>query len=287
MTSNGLKNMQEANVMAGRRSSWTRRGGLAACLAVVGLMLAGVPALAQDRTIKVGIMSGEDEEVWQAVVAEAAKTGLTVEPVVFSDYTQPNEALARGDIDANAFQHQPYLDAQIQSQGYEITAVGYTAVWPIGLYSRKYKSVAELPEGATIGVPNDPSNEGRALLVLQNEGLIRLDPEAGILATVTDIVENPKDLRINELDAGVVGRAIDDLDAAVVNTDWALKAGLDPDQERIAQEPIENNPYRNFIAVRTEDKDAPWVAPLVAAYQNEAVRAVFDRVYRGTGVAAY
>ncbi|WP_159715922.1 MetQ/NlpA family ABC transporter substrate-binding protein [Geminicoccus flavidas] len=276
--------------MAGRRSSWTRRGGLAACLAVAGLLLApwmGASALAQEEPIKVGIMSGEDEEVWQAVVAEAAKKGLVVEPVVFSDYTQPNEALARGDIDANAFQHQPYLDAQIESQGYEITPVGFTAVWPMGLYSRKYASVAELPEGATIGVPNDPSNEGRALLVLQNEGLIKLDPEAGILATVTDIVENPKDLRINELDAGVVGRAIDDLDAAVVNTDWALKAGLDPDKERIAQEPIENNPYRNFIAVRTEDKDAPWVAPLVAAYQNETVRAVFDRVYRGTGTAAY
>ncbi|WP_191060545.1 MetQ/NlpA family ABC transporter substrate-binding protein [Geminicoccus harenae] len=276
--------------MAGRRPSWTRRGGLAACLAVAGLLLApwmGASALAQEEPIKVGIMSGEDEEVWQAVVAEAAKQGFTVEPVVFSDYTQPNEALARGDIDANAFQHQPYLDAQIESQGYEITPVGFTAVWPMGLYSRKYASVAELPEGATIGVPNDPSNEGRALLVLQNEGLIKLDPDAGILATVTDIVENPKDLRINELDAGVVGRAIDDLDAAVVNTDWALKAGLDPDQERIAQEPIENNPYRNFIAVRTEDKDAPWVAPLVAAYQNEAVRAVFDRVYRGTGTAAY
>jgi D-methionine transport system substrate-binding protein len=282
--------MQEANVMAGRRPSWTRRGGLAACLAVAGLMLAPwahAPALAQDKPIKVGIMSGEDEEVWQAVVAEAARKGLTVEPVVFSDYTQPNEALAQGDIDANAFQHQPYLDAQIQSQGYEITAVGYTAVWPIGLYSRKYKTTAELPEGATVGVPNDPSNEGRALLVLQNEGLIRLDPDAGILATVTDIVENPKDIQISELDAGVVGRAIDDLDAAVVNTDWALKAGLDPDQERIAQEPVENNPYRNFIAVRTEDKDAPWVAPLVASYQNETVRAVFDRVYRGTGVAAY
>ncbi len=276
--------------MAGRRPSWTRRGGLAACLAVAGLMLAPwaqAPVLAQDKPIKVGIMSGEDEEVWQAAVAEAAKKGLTVEPVVFSDYTQPNEALAQGDIDANAFQHQPYLDAQIQSQGYEITAVGFTAVWPIGLYSRKYKTTAELPEGATVGVPNDPSNEGRALLVLQNEGLIKLDPDAGILATVTDIVENPKDLRISELDAGVVGRAIDDLDAAVVNTDWALKAGLDPDQERIAQEPVENNPYRNFIAVRTEDKDAPWVAPLVAAYQNETVRAVFDRVYRGTGVAAY
>jgi len=147
--------------------------------------------------------------------------------------------------------------------------------------------VADLPEGALVGVPNDPSNEGRALLVLQNVGLIKLKPDAGILATVADIAENPKDIQIKELDAGVVGRAIDDLDAAVVNTDWALKASLDPDQDRIAQEPVENNPYRNFIAVRASDVNAAWVKPLVAAYQNDRVKAVFDRVYRGTGVAAY
>ena len=128
-------------------------------------------------------MSGEDEDVWRVVTTEAAKKGLTIETVVFNDYTQPNEALERGEIDANAFQHQPYLDNQIKTQGYHIVPVGYTGVWPIGLYSKKYTKVADLPEGAVIGVPNDPSNEGRALRVLQNEGVIKLKDGTGILAT--------------------------------------------------------------------------------------------------------
>lgn len=269
--------------------SLTRRAGLAA-FAASALVLLGVsasaPALAADKTIKVGIMSGEDEDVWRAVTTEAAKKGLTIETVVFNDYTQPNEALERGEVDANAFQHQPYLDNQIKTHGYHIVRVGYTGVWPIGLYTRKYKSVAELPKGAVIGLPNDPSNEGRALRVLQNEGVIKLKDGTGILATTADIVENPKNVEIKELDAGIVGRSVDDLDAAVVNTDWALKSGLS-DKDRIAQEPVTDNPYRNFIAVKQGNENQDWVKTLVASYQNDAVKAVFDKVYKGTGISAY
>jgi len=270
-------------------ASLTRRAGLAAVLAsavaVIGLSAPSV-GFAEDKTIKVGIISGEDEDVWRVVTAEAAKNGLTIETVVFNDYTQPNEALERGDIDANAFQHQPYLENQIKTNGYHIVSVGYTGVWPIGLYSKKFAKVGELPDGAVIGVPNDPSNEGRALRVLQNEGVIKLKDGTGILATVADIVENPKKVEIKELDAGVVGRAIEDLDAAVVNTDWALKSGLSP-ENRLAQEPVDNNPYRNFIAVKTGSENEAWVKTLVAAYQNDTVKAEFDRVYKGTGISAY
>jgi D-methionine transport system substrate-binding protein len=268
----------------------SRRAGLAAIIAST-IALIGVappaPAFAQDKkAIKVGIISGEDEDVWRVVTAQAAEKGLTIETVVFNDYTQPNEALERGEIDANAFQHQPYLDNQIKTQGYHIVRVGYTGVWPIGLYSRKYSKVANLPEGAVIGVPNDPSNEGRALRVLQNEGFIKLKDGTGILATTTDIAENPKTLEIKELDAGIVGRSIDDLDAAVVNTDWALKSGLRP-ENRIAQEPIADNPYRNFIAVKAGAESEPWVKTLVESYQNDTVKAEFERVYKGTGLSAY
>ncbi len=262
-----------------------RRLLLGAALALSALLPLG-SAGAADRQVRVGISSGETEDVWTVVRAEAAKRGLDVVAVPFNDYTQPNEALESGDLDANAFQHQPYLDNQNKARGYHIVPVGYTALWPIGLYSRKHKSVADLPKGAVIGLPNDPSNEGRALRLLQSEGLITLKPEAGILATAADITGNPKALVVKELDAGIVGRSIDDLDAAVVNTDWALKSGLG-DRERIAREPVADNPYRNLIAVEAGHEDDPWVKPLVASFQTDAVRASLDKVFKGTAVAAW
>jgi D-methionine transport system substrate-binding protein len=269
-----------------------RLSAIAGLAVAVALALAGSALLPQAsaraaETIKVGIMGGEDEDIWKVVAAEAAKSGVIVTTVVFNDYTQPNEALERGDVDANAFQHKPYLDNQIKTRGYHIVPVGYTAVWPIGLYSHKIHSVADLPKGAIIGVPNDPSNEGRALVLLQHEGVIKLRDGAGILATTTDIVDNPKGVQIKELDAGVVGRSIDDLDAAVVNTDWALKSGLKPDKDRIAQEPLADNPYRNFIAVKAGHENDPWVKPLVAAYQNDDVKQALAKVYHGTGLPAW
>ncbi|MBY4591839.1 MULTISPECIES: MetQ/NlpA family lipoprotein [Rhizobium] len=267
----------------------SRRAALAAVAvsaATLFAFAAPAPSFAADKSIKVGIMAGEEEDIWRVVTTEAAKKGLKIETITFNDYTQPNEALERGELDANAFQHQPYLDNQIKQHGYHITRVGYTGVWPIGLYTKKYKSVAEIPEGAVIGVPNDPSNEGRALRVLQNEGLIKLKDGTGILATIADVTDNPKKIDIKELDAGIVGRSIDDLDAGVVNTDWALKSGLSP-AERIAQEPIVDNPYRNFIAVKDDNKDSEWVKTLVSSYQNDTVKAEFDKVYKGTGLSAY
>ncbi|MDQ0468757.1 MetQ/NlpA family ABC transporter substrate-binding protein [Labrys wisconsinensis] len=243
-------------------------------------------ARADDTTVRVGIMSAEDEDVWAVVSEEARKRGLTVKLTVFNDYTQPNEALENGELDANAFQHKPYLDNQIKTRGYHIVPVGYTAVWPIGLYSRKVHKVADLPNGAVIGVPNDPSNEGRALRLLEHEGLIKLKPESGILATTLDIVDNPRNLAIKELDAGIVGRSIDDLDAAVVNTDWALKSNL-TQADRIATEPVADNPYRNFIAVKAGHETDPWVKTLVASYENDTVREALARIYKGTALPAW
>jgi D-methionine transport system substrate-binding protein len=261
----------------------TRRAAIAAFAFFAALPLAYA---APDQTIRVGIMSAEDEDIWAVVAKEAEKQGLTLKLVVFNDYTQPNEALENGELDANAFQHKPYLDNQIKTRGYHIVPVGYTAVWPIGLYSHKHKTVAELPEGAVIGVPNDPSNEGRALKLLESQGAIRLKPDAGILATTADITDNPKKLEIKELDAGIIGRSIDDLDAAVVNTDWALKSHL-TQADRLATEAVENNPYRNFIAVKAGHENDPWVKTLVAAYQNETVKAALATIYKGTALPAW
>ncbi|MCX9150247.1 MetQ/NlpA family ABC transporter substrate-binding protein [Pseudomonas sp. TB1-B1] len=265
-------------------NSFIKTGLFAACLSVLaGFSQASVAA---DRKVVVGIMSGEEEEVWQTVAEVAAKQGLIVKTVSFNDYNLPNEALANGDLDANEFQHKPFLDNQIKVKGYEIVPVGYTAVWPIGLYSKKFRTPAELPQGAVIAIPNDPSNEGRALRLLELEGLIKLDPDKGILTTPQDITENVKGLKFKELDTGMLGRAIDDVDAAVINTDWALKASLSK-KEKIASEPVENNPYRCFIAVRKGDANAPWVPTLVAAFQTEAVRDVILKVYGGAAVPAW
>jgi D-methionine transport system substrate-binding protein len=272
------------------RMNHNKRKWLAGLLAS-GVLAAGFGgahlALAADQTVRVGIMSGEDEDVWRVVAANAAKHGLTVKVTTFNDYTQPNEALSEHDLDANSFQHKPYLDAQIRARNYAIVPVGYTYVQPIGLYSVKVKSVADLPQGAVIGVPNDPSNEGRALLLLQAQGLITLRSDVSLLPTARDIAKNPKDIKIKELDAGIVGRAIGDLDAAVINTDWAIKSGIRIPDQRIAQEAVGGNPYRNFIAVNAKDENAPWVKTLVESYEQPNVAHEILAVYHGATLPAW
>lgn len=242
---------------------------LLALIAVVTLLTA--PAFA-DQKIKVGISGGDSEIVWGKVKEIAAKDGLDVQVVVFSDYLLPNAALDAGDLDANAFQHKPFLDNQIKTRGYKITPVGETIVAPIGLYSKKVKSVSEIKDGSSVGIPNDPSNGGRALLLLQAQNLIKLKDGVGILPTVLDIIDNPRKLKIREIDAAQLPRSLDDVDAAVINTNYAVAAGLIPGKDSIAIESSVDNPYNNFIAVRERDKNAPWVAKLVQAYQNDTIR---------------
>lgn len=240
---------------------------------LVGVALFAAPAFA-DQKIKVGISSGNDEAVWGKVKEIAARDGLDITVVVFNDYLLPNAALDAGDLDANAFQHKPFLDNQIKTRGYKITPVGETIVAPIGLYSRKVKSVGEIRDGASIGIPNDPSNGGRALLLLQAQKLIKVKDGVGLLPTVLDVIDNPRRLRIREIDAAQLPRSLDDVDAAVINTNYAVPAGLIPEKDAIAIESPVNNPYNNFIAVRERDKNAPWVAKLVRAYQNDTIRQV-------------
>ena len=236
-----------------------------------GLALFAAPALA-DQKIKVGISGGDAEILWAKVKEIAAKDGLDVSVVVFNDYLLPNAALDAGDLDANAFQHRPFLDNQIKTRGYKIVPVGTTIIAPIGLYSKKVKSVEEIKPGASIGIPNDPSNGGRALLLLQAQKLIKVKDGVGLLPTVLDVVDNPRKLQFREIDAAQLPRSLGDLDAAVVNTNYAVPAGLIPGKDSIAIESPVDNPYSNFIAVRDRDKDAPWVPTLVRAFQNDAIR---------------
>ncbi|RZN22899.1 MetQ/NlpA family ABC transporter substrate-binding protein [Bradyrhizobium sp. Leo121] len=238
---------------------------------VVGVALLAMPAWAEQK-IKVGIAAGDGDIVWAKVREIAAKDGLDLTVVVFNDYLLPNAALDAGDLDANAFQHRPFLENQIKTRGYKIRPVGETIVAPIGLYSRKVKSIGEIKGGASIGIPNDPSNGGRALLLLQAEKLIKLKDGVGISPTVLDVTDNPRKLQLREIDAAQLPRSLDDLDAAVINTNYAVPAGLLPGKDSIAAESAVNNPYNNFIAVRERDKDAPWVSKLVRAYQNDTIR---------------
>jgi len=245
-----------------------------------------LPALAQDKPLKVGVTAGPHAQIMEQVKKVAEKDGLKIQIVEFSDYVQPNAALAAGDLDANSYQHKPYLDQQVKDRGYKLTSVAFTVNFPIGLYSKKVKSLDELKEGARFGIPNDPTNGGRVLLVLQDKGLIKLRPEAGLKATPLDVTSNPKKLRFVELDAAQLARSLDDLDAAAINTNYALSAGLQPGKDSIAQEGAKS-PYVNIFVVREQDKDKPWVAKLVAAYHSDAVRQFVKTEFKGAVLTSW
>lgn len=243
-------------------------------------------AMAAEK-LKLGVMAGAEEEIAEVAKKVAATKGLEIDLVTFSDYVLPNAALENGEIDANAFQHKPYLDAQIEAHGYHIVPIGFTIVEPIGLYSKKLHALDALPKGAQIGIPNDPSNGGRALNLLAANGLIRLSTAKGGLPSLLDISDNPKKLKFTELDTALLPRALTDLDAAVITTDHALNGSLDPRKDALIQEPRQNNPYGNFIAARASDKDRPALKALVAAYQSPEVAAFLESRFKGAILPAW
>ena len=268
-----------------------RRNLLKAITAVAAsaALFTSLAAHADDKVIKVGTISGPDAQIWQVVQKVAKREGLNVKVIEFNDYVQPNAALDAGDLDANSFQHQPYLDSQIKQRGYKIVNAGLTYISPLGVYSKKLKSLKDLPQGAKVAVPNDPSNENRALLLLQSQGVIKLKAGAGTNgsnATPLDVADNPKKVKLIELDAAQLPRSLSDVDAAAINTNFALAAGLQPTKDAIALEDV-HSPYANLIAVRIKDKDQPWVKKLVAAYQSEDVRQFIKTEFKGSVVPSF
>ena len=243
-------------------------------------------ALAQDKPIKIGVTGGPHAQIMEQVKKVAERDGLHLQVVEFSDYIQPNAALAAGDLDANSYQHKPFLDQQVKDRGYKLVVAAYTVNFPIGIYSHKVRSLKDLKEGARVGIPNDPTNGGRVLLMLQDQGLIRLRPEAGLKATPLDVVENPRKLRFVEVEAAQLPRTLDDLDAAAINTNYAISAGLQPGRDSIAQENAKS-PYVNILVVREQDKDKPWVAKLVKAYHSEEVRRFIEAQFKGAVLAGF
>ncbi len=256
---------------------------LAASLAL-GLSLLAAPAYAE--TIKIGATPGPHAQILETVKPILAEQGIELEILEFSDYVIPNEALASGELDVNSFQHQPYLDNQVADRGYAIESVATTVNFPIGIYSDKIDSIDDLPEGGTIAIPNDPTNGGRVLLLLEDNGILDLTDGIGTRASVADIIDNPKNLQIVEIDAAQLPRALPDVDAAGINTNYAEQAGLDPVNDPILRE-SPKGPYVNVIAVRSEDKDAPWVKALVEAYQSDEIRTFVETTFNGAVLASW
>lgn len=258
-------------------------------------LITGLSSCAKNKTadnpnlIKVGITSGPEQEIAETAKKVAKEQyNLDVELVSFYDYVVPNEALHNGDIDANAFQHVPYLEEQSKQRGYKLAVVGKTFVYPIVAYSKKIKNIAELKNGSTIVIPNDPTNGGRALLLLQKNGLLKLKDGVGLLPKVTDITANPKDLKILEIEAPQLTRVLDDDEVvmAIINNNFAAQANLDTAKYGILQED-KDSPYVNVIVAREDNKNAEKVKNFVKAYQSKEVEETARKVFKDGAVKGW
>ncbi len=229
---------------------------------------------------KLGVTAGPHAMIADKVAEIAKKDGLNIDVVEFNDFVLPNIALNQGDLDANSYQHQPFLNAQIKDRGFKLVSVGKTVLMPMGGYSKKIKDIKDLKDGAVIGIPNDPTNGGRALLLLEKQGLLKLKKKD--LPSVFDISENSKKLIIKELDAPQLPRSLDDLDLAIVNTDWIVLAKMDPKSALFTED--KSSPYANIIVVREATKDNDDVKKLVKAYQSKDVRDFVSKTFNGAVV---
>lgn len=255
-------------------------------LLLSAVALAAFTSAVSAETIKVGVTPGPHAQVLEAAKAVAAKKGLDIQIVEFSDYVVPNAALDSGDLQANSFQHQPYLDNQVADRKFKLVSVGTTINFPMGIYSKKVKNFDEVKSGASLAIPNDPTNGGRVLILLRDKGIIKLKDGVGFKPTLLDITENPKKLKVVEVDAAQLPRTLPDVDVAGINTNYASQAGLDPVKDAILREDPKG-PYANIIVVRTADKDKPWVKTLVESYQSPEVKAFIDEKFKGSVLATW
>lgn len=248
--------------------------------------LAPVAQAATQTTLRVGVTAGLHAEILEKVIPFAKARGLNIKVYEFQDYVRPNAALAEGDLDINIFQTKPFLDAACRDRGYKLVPVGETFTFPMAFYSKKVKSLKEVKKGARVGIPNDPSQGGRALLLLASSGLIRLKDPKNLLASPLDIAENKLRLRIVELEAAQLPHALGDLDIAAINGNYANSAGLNPTRDGILVEGGDS-PYVNHIVVKEKDKNQPWVKTFVEAYRQPEVSAFIKANYKGTVIPSF
>ena len=239
----------------------------------------------ENNVVRVGFYTDSEYQIWNPVVSNLAKEGITVELVSFANTRMPNQALNNGDIDLNAFQHHAYLNDEVSNLGYDIVAIADTYISAMNIYSKNISNVSELKKGDKVAIPNDPSNEGRALKVLEAAGLIKVKPEVGDLPSISDIIENPLGLNILAVEIGSVPSYLPEVACAVINAHVAIDFGLNPGSDYIFQDNpsiYSGNAFVNLIAARMEDKDKEIYKKIIKAYQSEAVEEIYANNFKGS-----
>lgn len=238
------------------------------------------------RPLKVATTTGPHSELLYAAREMAAEAGLTIEILEYADNQKPNDLLVRGEVDANSFQPQPYFESLIADRQWPLVAVARTVIFPVALYSQKISRLADLPIGAIVAIPSDPAGEARALLLLEKAGIITLRQGVGAKAAILDIVANPKNIRLRQMDADQFPRHLGEFDLAAIHSTFATAAGLVPNRDALASEGADS-PFAHIIAVQAKDKDNPAVAILVKAYQSDHVKNYMLRRFQGAAVPAW
>ena len=241
---------------------------------------------AQADTLTVAASPVPHAEILEFVKPALAKEGVDLKVKVFTDYIQPNVQVAEKRLDANFFQHQPYLDEFNKAKGTQLVSVASVHLEPLGAYSAKHKKLDELPSGANVVIPNDATNGGRALLLLDKAGLIKLKDSTNILSTIKDITENPKNLKFRELEAATIPRVLTQVDLALINTNYALEAKLDPSKDALVIEGSDS-PYVNILVTREDNKNSDAVQKLVKALHTPEVKKFIQEKYKGAILPAF
>lgn len=247
---------------------------------------ADAPAADKKVAIKVGATAVPHAEILNEIKADLAKDGVDMEIIEFSDYVKPNLALNDKELDANFFQHKPYLDTFVTERKMDLISAGNVHIEPMGIYSKNIKDLKDVPDGAKIAIPNDPSNGGRALAILESAKLLKLKDGVGVKATVGDITGNDKKLQIIEIEAALLPRSMDDTDLSVINSNFAMEAKLNPVKDSLFTEP-KDSPYANIVAVRKGDENRPEIQKLMKALQSEKVKKFIESKYNGAVVPAF
>ena len=239
----------------------------------------------EDNVVRVGFYADAHYQIWNPIASNLEKEGIILELVSFANTRMPNQALNNGDIDLNAFQHHAYFNDEVKNNGYDIVPIADTFIVVMNIYSQKISNVSELKKGDKVAIPNDPSNEGRALKVLEAAGLIKVKPEVGDLPSISDIIENPLGLNILAVEIGSVPSYLPEVACAVINAHVAIDFGLNPGSDYIFQDNpsiYSGNAFVNLIAARTEDKDKEIYKKIIKAYQSEAVEEIYANNFKGS-----